>query len=318
MHKGFVAGLAIGAVFLWISVSRIDVGAVRQTLADTRPEWALLVLLCGLAFIALKTLRWAQLLRPIATARFPDLQRFVYVGTALNLIVSHTGEFLRAGLLARRAQVPVSTVMATVAIERTSDFVALLLMIALVSVLDPSLSHHFLTAGAIALAIVATALALLFVQVRAGPGLRAAGHRALGWLPGRAGAWIARQLGLAVAGFASLREPRLVLAVIALSLLQWTTIVAAIWASAQAVGVALPASAAVLVFALTVIGLTLPSSPAQLGTTQLAFVVGMEVAGAGPVPAFAASIVYTVFVVFSSMVIGAACWPGVSSARRPS
>ncbi len=65
-------------------------------------------------------------------------------------------------------------------------------------------------------------------------------------------------------------------------------------------------------FVLTVIGLTLPSSPAQLGTTQLAFVVGLELVGAGAASAFAASLVYTCFVVVTMMVLGALCWMATS------
>ena len=308
MRKGILAGLLIGVVFLWIALGRIDLDAAWQVLRETRLPWALAVFAGGVAFIAVKTLRWSRLIRPFASARFTDLQRMVYLGSALNLLVTHTGEFLRSGLLSRDARVPMSTVMATVAIERMMDFIALLVILGIVMLTEPSLSSLFVPAGSIALAIVVVALVFLLLLLEPTPRLASAGRRALGWLPPAGGRWVGRQLQLAAGGLVALRDPRAVLAVFGLSLLQWGFIVMSIWASARAVDVALPVSAAVLVFALTVIGLTLPSSPAQLGTTQLAFVVGMEVAGAAPTAAFAASIVYTVFVVVASMLIGGWYW----------
>ena len=69
-----------------------------------------------------------------------------------------------------------------------------------------------------------------------------------------------------------------------------------------------PGSGAIAVCVLTVSGLTLPAAPAQLGTTQLAFVVGFELVGAAAAPAFAASLVYTAAVVVMMMAVGAVCW----------
>jgi uncharacterized membrane protein YbhN (UPF0104 family) len=57
-----------------------------------------------------------------------------------------------------------------------------------------------------------------------------------------------------------------------------------------------------------VIGLTLPSSPAQLGTTQLAFTLGLSLASNETEIAFAASVVYTCCVNIPYMIIGAICW----------
>jgi uncharacterized membrane protein YbhN (UPF0104 family) len=89
---------------------------------------------------------------------------------------------------------------------------------------------------------------------------------------------------------------------------QWGGIVLAVWASAQAVGASVGVPVAIAVFALTVIGLSIASAPAQLGTTQLAFVVALEVNGHAASVALAASAVYTSFVVLTMMALGGLAW----------
>ena len=94
----------------------------------------------------------------------------------------------------------------------------------------------------------------------------------------------------------------------ALSALQWGCIVAVIWLSLSAIDQTVPLPAALAVWVLMVIGLTLPSAPAQLGTTQLAYVAGLTLAEIDAATAFAASAIYTCTVNLPIMLVGWSCW----------
>lgn len=310
-NRGWIlAGAAIGAIFLWFALRQADFAGARRVLSGTQPAWLLVVAAAGMWFMAIKTARWAVILRPLG--RPPGgsrgLNRLVYLGTAANLVVAHTGELLRATLLARRRQIAASAVLATIGLERIFDFVALIAMIAVALLIDRRLSPLLWPVGAISLVLIGAGVVVAAAFMRPSPRLRAFVHRVIGWLRPQWRNWIVNQLQRAGAGFAALRDPAAVLWVAVLSLVQWSGIVLAIWASARAVGVEIAVSTAILVFALTVIGLTLPSSPVQLGTTQLAYVVGFELSGASADAALAASIVYTVFVNLTMLTIGALCW----------
>lgn len=307
-RKWFAMGLGIGLVFLWLALRHADFAASWAVLRDVRGGWTVAVLVAGFAFMLVKTLRWSLLLHPVMAVDFGFLQRMVFVGTAANLVVAHTGELLRATTVARRGGGAPSAVLATIAIERIFDFVALLVLISVALVLDPRVSPLLWSAGAVSLAFIAVGLAVVFAFLSPSPRLARAGNAMLGRLPQRPRDWIAYQLRRGVEGLGALRRPLAMLQVLALSVLQWSCIVAAVWASAMAVGVEIAISGAIAVFVLTVIGLTLPSSPAQLGTTQLAYVVGFELVGATGTSAFAASLVYTCFVVVVMMLVGAAYW----------
>lgn len=306
--KWTLGGLAVGLVFLGLALVQVDVGAAVAELQDVEWLWAVATLLAGIAFMAVKTWRWSLILRPVLEADFSVLHRAVYIGTAANLMVAHTGEILRSTLVARRHEVAASAVLATVAVERILDFVALLVILGAALVWDPGVSALLLSAGLLSLAIVTVGLSGLLAFLHPTPLLRRLGLMTLNWLPARARAWVAGQLRRGVTGLGSMRRPGVVLQVVGLSVLQWACVVTAVWASARAVGVVVPVAGAIAVFVLSVVGLTLPAAPAQFGTTQLAFVAGFGLVGAAPEASLAASLVYTGFVVVAMMLLGAACW----------
>ena len=114
-------------------------------------------------------------------------------------------------------------------------------------------------------------------------------------LPERWGTMLRTQAESGIAGLSSLRSARVLVKVSLVSLLMWSTIVLVTWCSVRAVGQPIPVSAAIAVMALLIAALTLPAAPVYIGTTQLAFTVGLTAFGVSTAPAFAASVVYTVF-----------------------
>lgn len=303
-----LAGLAIGLVFLWLAIREARFEASWEVLRQANPVWALLAFIGGLGFMAQKTHRWSVILAPLTQPRFAVLHSSVYIGTAANLTVAHTGEVLRATLIARRSRVAASAVLATIAVERMFDFAALLVLTGIALVLNPGLSAVLMTAGIISLGFVVAGVLGVLAFLNPTPLTRRLGNMSLRVLPSRLRTWIIGQLQRGVSGLGVLTEPGVIVRILLLSVLQWSWIVLAIWASAHAVGTLVPVTGAIAVFVLTVIGLTLPSSPAQLGTTQLAFVIGLELVGASGAAAFAASLLYSVCVVVAMMVLGAVFW----------
>ena len=74
--------------------------------------------------------------------------------------------------------------------------------------------------------------------------------------------------------------------------------------SLVAVGEGVPQMAAIAVLVLCVAGLTLPSAPGYLGTTQLAFTAGLGAFSVSAEHAFAGSIVYNFLVVVPVFLLG--------------
>jgi uncharacterized membrane protein YbhN (UPF0104 family) len=106
------------------------------------------------------------------------------------------------------------------------------------------------------------------------------------------GTWLSGRVQRGLPGLAALSNLRTLLRTCVLSIVQWSCIIVAIWLSVRAVGHEVTVRAAIGVWVRRVLGLTLPLSPAQLGTTQLAYMLGLSLTGTNDEVAFAASVVY--------------------------
>lgn len=304
------AGLALGALWLWLALRDASPGPILAAAGSADPRWVAATAGAGAAYMGLKAWRWALLLRPVAPVPAALVHRAVWAGGAANLVVAHSGELLRASLVGRASPASAGAALASIAVERVFDFAALALLSALAIGLDPRVSSRLAGIGGVGLAVVLLGLALGWRLARrrgAGDSPARTGLRLPGWLLAQTRGWRDGLLGLI--------SPRTAAASLALSLLQWLAIAAAVATSAAAVGLRIPASAALAVFALMVLGLTLPSAPAQLGTTQLAFQIGLALVGVAPEPALAASLIYTGWVVLPQLIMGGAL--ALLGLRRP-
>lgn len=332
-----LAGLVLGAVFLWLALRGDRAAQALEALRTARPGWLLVTFACGVGFTMTKALRWAPLVNQVAPVPAGLVLRAIWAGTAVNLVIAHAGEVLRATLIARRTGAPAAAVLATIAVERVFDFGALALLCAAGVLLDGRLTGSLGIAGGAAAAVVALGLLAARLLGAHGqdaqaqpPDSAAAGASAAlahGWRArateamGRIRTWLGRQRLRARAGLSGLSDPTLALRVALLSLLQWAWVVAAIWASAAAVDAEPSLAGSLAVFALMLVGLTLPAAPAHLGTTQLAYVAGFAVIGLPGAPALAASLVYTSCVILPQLLAGGvlALSPGTRmSLTRPS
>jgi len=259
-------------------------------------------------FMAIKTLRWTVLLRPIAPLRFGELHAPVYAGAALNAGVSHIGEIVRARMLQRGRKLPLASILASVGLERVLDMVAMLVLLSYLFVSGGGYLSAMLEAAARVAALLAGVAALAVIAVAMWPDrCRAILERLTARLSERQRHWIGNQFEAVAAGFRAVGSARLLALALLGSLAQWFTIAASIWCCMRAVGVTLDTAAPVAVLVLLVIGLTLPTAPGYVGTTQVVFTLALGIFGVAAPSAFAGSVLYTVFVVGPMVVIGLAC-----------
>ena len=303
-----LAGLVLGTLFLWLALRRADPQEALAALVGASGGWCATVAAAGLGFMALKTLRWQWLLKPVGVPDFQVLQRAVYIGSAVNMIVPHVGELLRSTLLSRSSTIPVGTALGSVAVERVLDMAALLLIVLPFVLFGASTPATLWPATGVAVVIVLVGLTGVLDLRRANGVVRRLWRKLRGRLPGQHADRLALQLRHLNDGLMTLSSGRRILVALLLSLCQWALVVLAVWASARAVGLGISPAVSVVVFVLAVVGLTLPSAPATLGTTQLAFVAGLALVEAPVTLAVAASFVYTTCFIIATMLIGAVWW----------
>lgn len=207
---GTAIGLALIALLAW----RLDWRRFAEVLPAARPEFVLATFLAITLEQVIRGWKWRQILTPVCRCRTSQLFGAIMAGYLANLLVPlGLSPFVRSWLVARRQNISMSCVLATVAIDRLVDglvFVGIVGVVLLAAVVpDPNGSIGLgllLGAGGSAAAITA-ALALLVHHKRQSASGIGFALALAGRLPGRLSAR-ARSLALAFAdGIVWPREP---------------------------------------------------------------------------------------------------------------
>ena len=120
-------GLVITASLLLLLVDQVDLGKVRDAVAQA--DYVYVAPAIALYFVAVyfRALRWRYLLAPMQLLPVSRLYPVVVIGyMANNLLPARLGELVRAYYLARREHLNTSATVATVAVERVYDGLTLL------------------------------------------------------------------------------------------------------------------------------------------------------------------------------------------------
>jgi uncharacterized protein (TIRG00374 family) len=297
LRTGIVSLLALGLLAWFLRGTNFtDVWYhVRQVRAELLLASALTV---GFTFVA-RTYRWRYLLSPLGDTRMRTVFRSTVIGFgALALLPVRVGDVIRPYLLARQEGLPVSSVFATIVMERVLDLIVVLALLAFYVrvVAGPSdLPPRLLTpieASATGAAVIAALLfAVMWVLAthpeRIGK-LAAALARVL---PGKLSDRVGYLTSTFSSGFAAARSARQLLLAVLWSFVVWLAIAAQCWTVTIAFGIPMSFSGTFLLQSMLVIGVAVPT-PGGIGSFHEAYRLGVTTFfGASGDQAVAAAIV---------------------------
>jgi hypothetical protein len=292
-----MVGVLLGALLLILVGRGIAWAAVGAALRHASVADLVLGLASILAFMLVKTLRWRHLVSPFAGATTWQLLPAVFAGTAGNSLVPHAGELVRVVVARRRVAAEASTLMGTIAVERMLDFVALLVIALAVLVPLGAMTESMQAASWVLAALGGGILAAALLVTFRTESVITWIERRLARLRPAPRDRVLREVRLGAEGLGSLRQPRLLAVVLALSIAQWLLIAATIFFSLRAVGLVPEPGAVTSVLLMSVVGVTLPTAPGYVGTVQAAFVLGLAPFGTDAANAVAASVVYNFLII---------------------
>jgi uncharacterized protein (TIRG00374 family) len=269
-----VAALIVG-VFVWLAVRTIDLEQTWQALRESDAVWVVPSVILLALSVPLRALRWWAVFSPGRRPPLGVTTNALLVGLFFNNVLPfRAGEAARLLYLARRTGVSRAETLATIAVERVFDVLALVLLL-LVSL--PFLPEVTWLRAAIWLAVVLGVGLALAVGV-----LLVYGDRALRvllwplrWLPflsAERWEWAPRNLGR---GLAALRTAEAAGAGAVLTVLSWLLLATSTWALMPAFDLDLGFEAGALVIVAVGLAMIVPSPPAALGVFEGAAVVAL-------------------------------------------
>ncbi|MEN8171855.1 MAG: lysylphosphatidylglycerol synthase transmembrane domain-containing protein [Chloroflexota bacterium] len=270
----FWLGVIISVVFLYLALKGLHIEDVWGSLQGAGYFWLLPGV--GVYFIGVwvRAWRWHYLLRPIKAVPTRTMFPIVAIGyMGNNIYPARAGEVLRAVVLKKREDIPVSASLATVIVERVYDGVV---MLAFVFLNLPELARLTVDSGFVGdIQTLAVWGAAVFIGVLVGF-LWAAmfphqAERIIAWFANRLVPERFREkvLGIAtrfLSGLASLRSPREALMVFLTSVLIWLLETGKYWFVMQAFDFQVGFFALMLMNGIVNLATTIPSAPGYVGT----------------------------------------------------
>ncbi len=270
----FWVGVLISILFLWLALRGLRLDRFWESIQQANYIWLLPGIAVYFVAVWVRAWRWHYLLGPIkripTRAMFP-IVAIGYMGN--NIYPARAGEVLRAVVLKRREQVPISASLATIIVERIFDGVV---MLAFVFVNLPELAkltgdsgfvgniQQVAFWGTVAFigALVVFLLAAMFPQVTAKIGQ---------WLidrvlPERLRENISGIMHKFLDGLASLRSPLNVLMVFFTSVIIWLLETGKYWFVMHAFNFSVSFFALMLMNGIVNLATTIPSAPGYIGT----------------------------------------------------
>lgn len=284
-----LAGTLIGVLLLVLLLRSVHLDQLGAAFAHVDALYLALSVPFFLVNFLVKVPRWALLYGDEAPG-WDTLFGAINVGYAINsLLPARLGELVRAYWIRDRAGISMVRTLSTVALERVSDGVALIIFLVFTAptvAFPPKLLGSALIVGAVFVVALIAMVALAYGATREDHPMA----RFLARLERGRGALIARVLRQTVTGLQALRDWQAVGTLVLYTALIWLANAILLWLVLRAFHIEVPITAAVLLTAVLNLGMAVPSTPGYVGVFEYLMVLVLGLYSVKHTPAVAAAL----------------------------
>lgn len=151
MRKGiiqalkFIGFLAVGLILLWFAFHNVDFRSLSKDLKEANYSWLILSVFFSLVAFLCRARRWQLLINPLGEhPTFWHTFHAMMVGYMANLALPRIGEITRCVALGKKEKIAVDKLVGTVIVERTIDFLSVVLLLVVVLFTSGTLIKEFL------------------------------------------------------------------------------------------------------------------------------------------------------------------------------
>jgi len=301
--RSLAIGLVVGAIFLALALWGVPLDQVGVAIARMDPFWLVIGALLWAAQYAIRALRQLVMVQPLApTTRYRTQLAVTLVGFfCVNTFPARLGEAARPYLLYERERVPFGSGLGFVFVERILDTLGLMVTLLAVLLFVDLPDRAIEIAGrklslvemirTLAIVGLPPILAAVVGLAAFGSQALALGERIVAWIEARVASQRVHELLRAllrfaasfVDGVASLRDPRRLAVVVALTAVLFVMMIGLTWAFARSFHfeewIGFGEAAGVL--CITMLGIALPAPPGFAGVFEAAVRAALAVFGVG-------------------------------------
>jgi uncharacterized membrane protein YbhN (UPF0104 family) len=131
----FLVFLLAGILLLWMAFRNISFTSLKEGLKQAKYSWVMLSALFSVLAYMSRTRRWILLINPLGyNPSFANTFNSMMSGYLANLALPRIGELSRCIVLGKREKIPADQLFGTVIVERTIDFLSLLVLMIFVMI----------------------------------------------------------------------------------------------------------------------------------------------------------------------------------------
>ncbi|HJV65224.1 MAG TPA: lysylphosphatidylglycerol synthase transmembrane domain-containing protein [Geomonas sp.] len=281
-----MAGIAVSALFLFLVFRKIDLD--KMTAAFRGMDYRYLLPALVLTFVSyyLRAVRWKFLLLPIKRSSLSNLFSATLIGyMGNNIFPARFGEFMRAYALARKEEIPTSSVFATLVVDRLCDGFSMLLVlvIAFFTVTLPpdkaALHDKLVSGGYLMLGLYLVVIAFLVLLKKRTDWTIKLISVFLRPFPAGVSVKVSHMLLSFIHGIRLTASPSQFAGIVVSSLAIWATAIWPVDLLLRAFGLAMPLPASLFIMVFLVFAVMVPASPGSVGTYEYAGAVALTALG---------------------------------------
>lgn len=164
--------LSVTVFFLWLAFRGQDIGKLGHALIEQPILWFVLLAALNIISHLLRALRWKLLIEPVKPGvTVHNAFASLMIGFMVNGFLPRAGELVRSYVLGRKEQIPASSILSTVILERILDIISFASVLCIVVIFNseaiivwfPWLTGKELLMDGVAIALLSMLL-LLFVK----------------------------------------------------------------------------------------------------------------------------------------------------------
>lgn len=296
-------GAGIGVALLVLLLRSVNSAQLGNDFAQADYRYLVLAIVPWCAALILKVPRWSLLYGADAPG-WGTLFAAMNVGYAINtLLPARLGEVIRAYWVRDRAGVSMVRSLSTIALERVTDGVTVVIMLVLTAptvAFPRALLGPALTLGAVFFAVLTGMGVLAFSSTRGEGRL----SRFLTTLEHGRFAVAVGMITQVFSGLHALRSRQSIALLGLYTLLIWISNVLLAWVTLRAFHIPVPLTAAILLTAVLNLGMAVPSSPGYVGVYEYLMVLTLSLYGIAHTPALAAAFAYHAIAFVPIAIIG--------------
>jgi glycosyltransferase 2 family protein len=278
-----IIGILISVVALYLAMPpRAEWANVAAAFAKVRYAYVVPIALISVYSILVRCQRWRLLLRPVGDIPLSPLVSATAIGFLCNMILPlRVGEVIRPVLLARRVKVPLSSVLASVVLERILDMLTILVFLGLVMTLVP-VSDAIRQSGLAFLVFAVVAVSIIVALQRRHPAALALTRWTIAKLPETVRVRADAALHSFIDGLQGIGEGSVLLRILAYSVYLWMVIAGVFAVGFVACDLPIPLFTGGIALVTIVAGaVSAPSAPGFIGTFQAGCILALSFFGVG-------------------------------------